>query len=166
MRTVTLSGMGVGNPVASDPRGEPLYTDVEGKMVDKYGNLYSGLLKMNNGRQVVFQDGKYYREATASELIGDQKTGTEEGVTRKESVSTMKSDCPCEVKKIPYNLYLSKMQTAGSVPIRATQNKVVCQTPPSQSPDVPCDELQRALSQMKQSSSLEGITSSVIDTVK
>lgn len=154
--------------VAKDAKGVPLFTGQEGNLVYADGRLANGLVIMNNGRQVIFANGRYSREPLQSELVGEQKSGIDSGVIRKETPSTTvsKSDCPCEIKEVPYNLYLSRQQTAGSVPIRATQRKVVCQTPPQQKPDVPCDELQRALQQMNGTQSLEGITSSVVDTIK
>lgn len=156
-----------GNIIGKDRNGNALYASTTGTTVDASGRAFTGLVILNNGRQVIMENGKYQRDPSSSELIGEQKSGIESGVIRKETPRTISKDCPCEVKEVPYNLYLSRQQTAGSVPIRATQRKVVCQTPPQQSPDVPCDELERALQTMNgSSSSLDGITSSVVDTVK
>lgn len=168
MKTVNLSDAAVGPTIGKDGDGSPVYSSVEGRIVYADGTVVAddSLIIMSNGRQIIVRDGRYYRLPTDAELQGSQKTGKDEGVIRKEVVTTTSKDCPCEVREVPYNLYLSRQQTAGSVPIRATQKKVVCQTPPTQKPDVPCDELQRALQTMNGTSNLEGITSSVIDTIK
>lgn len=77
-------------------------------------------------------------------------TGSTVGANVKKTTTDTAAPCPvnCREEVTPITYYLSTQPSPGSTPIRGQQKKVICDTPPTGKPSIPCEELNNALNTM------------------
>lgn len=82
---------------------------------------------------------------TGSNVNAGQVIGA---ATKKATTTTAPCPVNCREENTPVTYYLSTQPSPGSVPVRGSQRRVICDTPPKGTPTIPCEDLNTALQSM------------------